>query len=166
MEMSIQDYRGAIHLDPQLALAHNSRGNAYKDLGQYEKAIQGYNEAIRLDPQLALAYNNRGAVYMAEERTVEVLVGEPSSTPTPSPTTRSYIGARPTATPPPGSTATPTPVPTPTPPPGSTPTPTPPPNKIAFRSDRDGNWEIYVMNADGSGQTRLTTDSDTDHWPE
>jgi hypothetical protein len=28
--------------------------------------------------------------------------------------------------------------------------------KIAFTSDRDGNYQIYVMNADGSGQTRLT----------
>jgi dipeptidyl aminopeptidase/acylaminoacyl peptidase len=28
--------------------------------------------------------------------------------------------------------------------------------KIAFTSARDGNDEIYVMNADGSGQTRLT----------
>ena len=28
--------------------------------------------------------------------------------------------------------------------------------KIAFVSDRDGNSEIYVMNADGSGQRRLT----------
>jgi TolB protein len=28
--------------------------------------------------------------------------------------------------------------------------------KIAFVSDRDGNWEIYVMNADGSGQRNLT----------
>ncbi len=28
--------------------------------------------------------------------------------------------------------------------------------KIAFTSDRDGNGEIYVMNADGSHQTRLT----------
>ena len=28
--------------------------------------------------------------------------------------------------------------------------------KIAFASNRDGNYEIYVMNADGSGQTRLT----------
>ena len=28
--------------------------------------------------------------------------------------------------------------------------------RIAFHSDRDGNWEIYVMNADGSDQTRLT----------
>jgi hypothetical protein len=24
-------------------------------------------------------------------------------------------------------------------------------SKIAFESARDGNWEIYVMNADGSG---------------
>jgi Tol biopolymer transport system component len=28
--------------------------------------------------------------------------------------------------------------------------------KIAFESTRDGNWEIYVMNADGTGQTRVT----------
>ncbi|WP_203884821.1 hypothetical protein, partial [Planotetraspora kaengkrachanensis] len=28
--------------------------------------------------------------------------------------------------------------------------------KIAFTSVRDGNDEIYVMNADGSGQTNLT----------
>ncbi len=28
--------------------------------------------------------------------------------------------------------------------------------KIAFASDRDGDPEIYVMNADGSGQKRLT----------
>ena len=28
--------------------------------------------------------------------------------------------------------------------------------RIAFDSDRDGNDEIYVMNADGTGQTRLT----------
>jgi len=32
----------------------------------------------------------------------------------------------------------------------------PSPERIAFCSDRDGNWEIYVMNADGTGQTRLT----------
>ena len=29
--------------------------------------------------------------------------------------------------------------------------------QIAFTSDRDGNFEIYVMNADGSGQTRRRT---------
>jgi Tol biopolymer transport system component len=30
--------------------------------------------------------------------------------------------------------------------------------KIAFTSNRDGNFEIYVMNADGSNQVRLTND--------
>jgi TolB protein len=28
--------------------------------------------------------------------------------------------------------------------------------KIAFSSTRDGNFQIYVMNADGTGQTQLT----------
>jgi dipeptidyl aminopeptidase/acylaminoacyl peptidase len=37
--------------------------------------------------------------------------------------------------------------------------------KIAFVSDRDGNLEIYVMNADGSGQRRLTRDPGVDGSP-
>ena len=34
--------------------------------------------------------------------------------------------------------------------------------KIAFASDRDGNFEIYVMNADGTGQTNLTNNAAID----
>src|SRR5439155_1178444 len=37
--------------------------------------------------------------------------------------------------------------------------------KIAFHSDRDGNFEIYVMNSDGSGVTRLTNNYDSDWQP-
>jgi Tol biopolymer transport system component len=37
--------------------------------------------------------------------------------------------------------------------------------KIVFRSDRDGNDEIYVMNPDGSNQTRITTDEAADFSP-
>lgn len=37
--------------------------------------------------------------------------------------------------------------------------------KIAFTTHRDGNWEIYVMNADGSGQTNLTNDPAMDGSP-
>ncbi|WP_298815285.1 TolB family protein [Chloroflexus sp.] len=36
---------------------------------------------------------------------------------------------------------------------------------IAFASDRDGNWEIYVMNADGSNARRLTNHPATDDSP-
>ena len=44
--------------------------------------------------------------------------------------------------------------------------PTPPAQgHIAFTSNRDGNFEIYVMNADGSGLARLTNNSATDLMP-
>jgi TolB protein len=37
--------------------------------------------------------------------------------------------------------------------------------KIAFSSNREGNYEIYIMNPDGTDQTRLTTDIATDRYP-
>lgn len=37
--------------------------------------------------------------------------------------------------------------------------------KIAFHSSRDGNREIYVMNADGSNQRNLTNHPDDDFHP-
>jgi len=37
--------------------------------------------------------------------------------------------------------------------------------RIAFASDRDGNSEIYVMNADGSNAVRLTYNDATDRYP-
>ncbi len=38
-------------------------------------------------------------------------------------------------------------------------------SRIAFSSDRDGNTEIYIMNADGSGIVRLTDHPDSDMEP-
>ncbi|MBU4314711.1 MAG: hypothetical protein KJ821_07975 [Actinobacteria bacterium] len=37
--------------------------------------------------------------------------------------------------------------------------------KIAFYSNRDGNYEIYIMNIDGSEQTRLTNNPGDDIFP-
>jgi TolB protein len=73
----------------------------------------------------------------------------------------------PNSTLPPTETATSTPVPTltptetsvPTPEPTLPPTETPAPqggDRIAFASNRDGNYELYVMEPDGSNQQRLT----------
>ena len=50
------------------------------------------------------------------------------------------------------------------------PQPTPPvtgaaQGRIAFTSDRDGNFEIYVMNGDGSGKIRLTNNPASDEQP-
>ena len=38
-------------------------------------------------------------------------------------------------------------------------------SKIAFVSDRDGNYDIYIMNVDGSGVTRLTDNVANDYNP-
>jgi hypothetical protein len=35
--------------------------------------------------------------------------------------------------------------------------------RIAFDPFRDGNFEIYMMNADGAGQTRLTNNPAGDY---
>ena len=121
-----------------------------------------------------------------------MLVACGTSDPTPSPSPTPTVAA--TATPVPTVEPTPTPQPTtvseqaaakveptPTPEPTSTPEPTPAPQpisvsslaegtaggpgKIAFVSHRDGNPEIYVMNADGTNQTRLTNHPAEDTLP-
>ena len=38
-------------------------------------------------------------------------------------------------------------------------------SRIAFTSERDGNPEIYIMNSDGSEQTRLTDNDTSDTYP-
>lgn len=42
---------------------------------------------------------------------------------------------------------------------------TPNPEKIAFVSNRDGNYEIYVMNANGTNINRLTNNTAIDNFP-
>ncbi|MFZ1700761.1 MAG: winged helix-turn-helix domain-containing protein [Pyrinomonadaceae bacterium] len=37
--------------------------------------------------------------------------------------------------------------------------------RIAFASNTDGNWELYLMNADGTGQLRLTRNRANDSMP-
>jgi Tol biopolymer transport system component len=45
------------------------------------------------------------------------------------------------------------------------PTWSPDSQRIAFASLRDGNWEIYVMNADGSEQRNITKSPAQDESP-
>jgi TolB protein len=37
-------------------------------------------------------------------------------------------------------------------------------SRIAFESERDGSNEIYVMNADGTGQNNLANNPGADSW--
>lgn len=100
-------------------------------------------------------------------------------TDTPVPTSMPTNTPKPTDTPKPAATSelpTNTPKPTTTniatlgPPPTPIETAIPTPHgggtgRIAFMSERDGNSEIYMMNADGSGAVRLTHNAATDWNP-
>jgi len=87
---------------------------------------------------------------------------ESTETPTATETSTTVPSTRiPTATP--SSTPAPTATSVPTSPP---PTPVPASDdRIAFVSDRHGNWEIYVMNYDGTALTRLTENPAFDACP-
>jgi tetratricopeptide (TPR) repeat protein len=61
---SITLFNHALQVTKNNYLAHNNRGNAYIDLGQYQRAIEDYNEAICLNPDYAPTYNNRGNAYI------------------------------------------------------------------------------------------------------
>lgn len=49
--------------------------------------------------------------------------------------------------------------------PTATPTPEPIPCTVAFETDRDGNWEVYKTNLDGSGTVNLTNNPGVDYGP-
>lgn len=82
----------------------------------------------------------------------------PTASPTATITRTPTVVLTPTAT----VTRTPTIAFTPT----ATATPTTVPGRIAFASDRDGNFEIFPMRADGTHQTRLTTNAAFDGEPD
>jgi len=102
-----------------------------------------------------------------------LVAGCVGAAPQPTPVPPAATPIQPTATPAPP-TATATSSPTNAPAPTNTPKPTAtllPPlsgsggGVIAFVSNRNGNHDIYIMNADGSDQRQLTTSPDQDGWP-
>lgn len=68
LEAAIAEYSQAIELDPDHALAYNSRGIAYARQERWDAAIADYSKVIELDPNFAPAYGNRGVAYAKKER--------------------------------------------------------------------------------------------------
>jgi tetratricopeptide (TPR) repeat protein len=60
-------------LDPSNALAFDSRGRAYGDAGEYDRAIQDFDQAIRLDRNNAPAFGNRCLVRATVNRLQEAV---------------------------------------------------------------------------------------------
>jgi tetratricopeptide (TPR) repeat protein len=62
---SISLFNRLLEIDPKNEIAFTYRGNAYTELGDYEKAIADYTEAIKLRPDTyPQPYYNRGRIYM------------------------------------------------------------------------------------------------------
>ena len=60
---SVLHRRSSAGHDPAGAAQSKSRGNAYLEHGDYERAVEAFDEAIRLDPRDAEAYYLRGSAY-------------------------------------------------------------------------------------------------------
>ncbi len=130
---------GIVRLNP-----NGSLDTSFKGTGIVLTQLQGYaiDVGIQADGKIVVAGSTDDLLFDFYDFVVARYEGGPTSTPTPSPI------------------ATPTPTPTPTASPGPRPN-----GKIAFTSDRDGNREIYVMNADGTNQIRLTNNNVVDDHP-
>ena len=61
---AVEDYDGAIKINPRCAEAYYNRGAAYAKLGDYRRAVEDYDRAIEIDPECVLAYVYRGAAYI------------------------------------------------------------------------------------------------------
>ncbi len=62
-ERAIEDYSGAINLDPDDRTAYYNRALVFTETGQYDKAINDYIAAIVSSPSYMDAYLNLGALY-------------------------------------------------------------------------------------------------------
>ena len=157
--------------DADGAYVHNTELTLVADTGDVG--------ALVLWGGVATESGSQATVLMAGPRSVSVVIipsRQPTPTPTPPPQLEVLGFLPPTATPVPTPTPTPaptatlapgvTPTITPTPAPTPTPTPVPADRPIVFRTARDGNTELYVMGADGSNQTRLTTNTAADGAPD
>jgi predicted O-linked N-acetylglucosamine transferase (SPINDLY family) len=68
LEGAVRQIDAALKINPDVAAAHNNRGNALKDLGRAEEALASFDRAIALKPDYAEAVYNRGNTLRELER--------------------------------------------------------------------------------------------------
>lgn len=63
LRKSIAEFNDALAIRPDFADALLNLGNAYKRLGEFDKALEFYDRLIAADPQYAKAYFNKGIIW-------------------------------------------------------------------------------------------------------
>src|SRR5258708_5539365 len=59
---------------PDVSWAYANRGNAYREMGDKDRAFADYNEAIRINPRNPSGVNGRGAIFREREATTIALL--------------------------------------------------------------------------------------------
>jgi tetratricopeptide (TPR) repeat protein len=70
---AVRQIDDALKIDPNVADAHNNRGNALRRLKRPEQALEAYDRAVALKPDDAPTFNNRGTVFKELELFDEAL---------------------------------------------------------------------------------------------
>ncbi len=73
LESGIKLIDKAIRVNPNVAAAHNNRGNALLDLKRVDEALASYDKALSLKPDYASAFNNRGNALLVLDRPDEAI---------------------------------------------------------------------------------------------
>jgi len=63
LEEAISEYRRAVEMEPEMALAYTRLGRMYSKKGFFEKAEKEHKKALELDPKLAEVHKNLGLCY-------------------------------------------------------------------------------------------------------
>jgi tetratricopeptide (TPR) repeat protein len=64
---AIQDYKGAVAANPELAEAHSNLGLIYNQQHQYAQAVTEFRKALAINPKDAITYNGIGAALRAQK---------------------------------------------------------------------------------------------------
>jgi tetratricopeptide (TPR) repeat protein len=70
---AVHQIDAALKIAPDVADAHNNRGNALRKLQRSEQALASYDRAIALKPDDAATFNNRGSAFKELEQLEEAL---------------------------------------------------------------------------------------------
>ena len=70
---AVAQFRAALEIRADFALAHNNLGTSLRELGQFGEALQAYRSAVALDPNLALARSNLGQMLVDQGQAEEGL---------------------------------------------------------------------------------------------
>jgi tetratricopeptide (TPR) repeat protein len=60
---ALRAFSQALEIEPDNALAHGGKADAYRLRADYGQAVAAYTEALRLDPRSAQLFNSRGLVF-------------------------------------------------------------------------------------------------------